>query len=287
MGFATTSGRPLAGANHPEPQADPEATEIAAAQKMFEDAAANGDPQAIDVAHRRLNAARAAAERARAAGRGRERQAQEHAEREQARGEAAKRAAFLRWAAEWARRAGPTSRSASSSPRPKRTSPRSACGRHRSGDRSEAVDAGLYAGMPDGVQACARAIPDAPKVPTDITRTTGRSDTGHPVVVERIAGEDRYERLAAAIDDSPTAWKGRRDAPRSAAGRRGPGRRLDRPGLAGRAAVGRRRRTHRGPGETIWLLVADAGDRGRRPTPRSSPSAPGSPASWTPRGNGS
>ena len=200
MGFATTSGRPLAGAN-PEPQADAEITEIAAAEQAYEDASANGDPQSIDTAHRRLMAARAAAEQAQAAARGRERQAHDRAEREREQREADKRVAFLRWAAEWARRAAPAialrEQLAEAEAHVKTLGLRPSPFRNR----SEAVDAGLYAGMPDGVQACARAIPDAPTVPTDITRATRRSETGHPMVIQRISGDDRYQQLADAIGE--------------------------------------------------------------------------------------
>jgi hypothetical protein len=226
--ITTASGRPI-GAVQPAPEpVDPEVAqalvEVDAAQIALEDAAADGDLKLISGARRRLDSARARVEQARAAIRGRERREQQEAERAAARKRAEQQAAVCAWCAEYCRRAAPVlaareqvkaaeQRLADLGPRPRIPGV-------KPGEGWKLVE--LFAQLPDGLGEVAQRIGPTPTIEHDPTRIRRRTvehrtvqkwdgvaceyvphtvtQTGPLVEVELLSGDDRFDRLAQALD---------------------------------------------------------------------------------------
>jgi hypothetical protein len=224
MSLTTPSGRVI-GRPTPAPEpVDPETAdavqEVQAAEREHDDACADGAPGRISATHKRLDAAKAAVERIKAGLRGRERREQQEAEALAERRQAARRAAFYEATAESARRLAPVlelqrqlkeaiDHLADVGPRPSWP-----------GDRNVAHVEPWMPLTGDGHSEVARRIPASVKPgqpvadPTRTTkrpaerRTTERWDgtvneyihRGPEVEVVLMDGDDRFARLAAAID---------------------------------------------------------------------------------------
>ena len=286
MGFATTSGRPLAGAN------------TRSRKPMRRSRRSRRRRRCSRTPPRTVTRRRSMSPSPAEGGAGRGRAGPGRGARARTAGSGVHRARAGTGGSGEASRLPAMGRRVGSARRPDRRAPRAA---HRGGsalaalglrpspfrNRSEAVDAGLYAGMPDGVQACARAIPDARGC-----RLTSLARPGAAIPATRWWSS--ASPVMTAMNGSrtrstswPTTWKrAPRDAPRSAAGRRGQGRRMDRPGVAHAWLWDEEAETHRGPGETISLLVADVADLWA-PTHAAIIEQRGRlAATWTPRGRG-
>jgi len=180
---------------------------LATAEREFEDVSVKGDSKAFASAKRRLVAAREAAQRARAAARGRARRAEEAAAREQERRAAAKRAEFYEWTAEWLRRAWPVlvlrAQLEEAEGRLKELGRQPNPGGPGDFERWRNIE--LWAELPEPERTVAHYIPSTPTATHDptidkIERGNGASP-GNPRIVERVSGEDRFERVAQAIDE--------------------------------------------------------------------------------------
>jgi hypothetical protein len=203
---------------------DPEVAEamqeVQAAEAEYEDACADGAPGRVSAGRKRLDAARATLERIKAGLRGRERREQQEAEALAERRQAAQRASFYEWTAERARRLAPVlelqqqlkeaiDHLTDVGPRPAWP-----------GDRNLAHVEPWMPLTGDGHSEVAKRIPASVKQGQaigDPTRTTKRPaerrslerwdgtvheyvDRGPEVEVVLMDGDDRFARLAAAID---------------------------------------------------------------------------------------
>jgi hypothetical protein len=222
--LTTASGDPLpsdvATAALSSPPEDPELAaaeaEVLAAERALEDAADGEDPRVAARAQKRLVTARTAVELIRAAVRGRARRGEEEAAASAARREAAARASYLEWSAEWVRRVKPVLELRQQLEEVERYLDELGSRPLWPGDRATA-HAAPWQGLPVQEALCARSIPDSvrrigrpgrlgPLLAHNVTvEKVGREEGpvlgSNPRIIERMSGEDRLDRLAAAIDE--------------------------------------------------------------------------------------